>query len=89
MPPTHLAGDRRRQARNPRDLTGRAYSRLHAEHRAKQDAASLDIGEIRRQALTEGIAAGFDRGFAAGWDALAAQLVEDGILDPDEPEDDQ
>ena len=82
-----LAGNRTHRTRNPRDVTGAQYQRLHAEQKAKEDAANLDIAAVRRAALTEGHAQGYEAGFTAGWDALAEHLVSEGILDPDEPED--
>jgi len=95
MPNTALAGDRNRRARNPRDLTGRKYVRLAAEQQEKQEAADLDVAEIRRQALAQGIDAGYDAGFTAGWEAALQQLREVGLdvdavmaLDDDEPGED-
>jgi hypothetical protein len=79
-----LAGNRTHRTRNPRDITGREYQRLHAEEDAKKAAENLDIAAVRRAALTEGHAQGYEAGFVAGWDALAAHLVEVGVLAPDD-----
>lgn len=84
MPTTPLAGNRARRARNPRDITGREYARLHAEQAAKEAAANISIGEIRKAARQAGFDAGWEAGFDAGWNALAAYLVEIGVLDPDD-----
>jgi hypothetical protein len=85
MPTTSLAGDRSRRARNPKDVTGTRYAQQHAELKAKEDAENIDVAAIRHAAYTSGHAAGYEAGFTAGWDSLALHLVEEGILDPDEP----
>lgn len=78
-------GDRNHRAnRGPRDLTGREYQRLHAEHDAKKAAASIDIAEVRRAEFQRGFDAAWEQAFNAGWDALAAYLVAEGVLDPDD-----
>jgi hypothetical protein len=94
MPTTSLAGDRGRRTRSPRDLTGKAYARLHEEQKAKEEAASLDVAEIRRTALRQGVDAGYDAGFTAGWQAALDRLREAGLdvdsilaLDADDAED--
>lgn len=84
MPTTPLAGNRASRTRNPRDLTGKEYTRQHAEQKAKEDAASIDIAEVRKAARKAGFEAGWEAGFDAGWAALAGYLVEQGILPPDE-----
>jgi hypothetical protein len=86
MPTTPLAGNRASRTRNPRDLTGKQYTRQHAEQKAKEDAAKIDIAAVRKAARSEGFSEGWDAGFQAGWNALAQHLVEIGVLDPDEPE---
>jgi hypothetical protein len=67
------AGDRsRRQNRNPRDLTGKAYQRLHAEQDAKRAAASIDINDVRRAAWQEG----YDYGHGCGIESFTKALRE-------------
>lgn len=87
MPTTSLAGDRSRRVRNPRDVTGARYAQLHAEKAARETAASIDISEIRKTEFQRGFDAAWETAFKAGWDALAAYLVEEGVLDPDEQDD--
>lgn len=78
------AGDRsHRQNRNPRDLTGKAYHRLHAENDARKAAASLDINEVREAAWE----AGFSTGYDAGVQAVIRQLQKAGVIDADDAAD--
>jgi hypothetical protein len=66
------------------DLTLKKQKALLADKAARDAAKDIDVNEVRRQARTEGFAAGYDQGFADGWDALAAHLVETGVLDADD-----
>jgi hypothetical protein len=62
--------------------TGQLFAQQLREKQAKDAAETADVHEVRRQARLEG----WEAGFTAGWDALAAHLVAEGILAPDEPE---
>src|SRR5690348_4102993 len=74
-------GDRSKASRvAPGNITGRRYAQQHAEHKAREAASSIDIAAVRKAAREAGWAEGFD----AGWSALVAHLVEQGILPPDE-----
>jgi flagellar biosynthesis/type III secretory pathway protein FliH len=79
MPTTtsSLAGDRNRRSRNPRDLTGREYQRLHAQEAAKREAAAenVNIHAVKRDAFTSGHAAGYEAGVEAGLDAATEALL--------------
>lgn len=72
MPTTPLAGNRASRARNPRDLTGKEYMRQHAEQKAREAAANVDISEIRRAEYQRG----YDAGHSAGWMA-AVNAIHD------------
>jgi hypothetical protein len=71
---------------NPMDLTLKTQKALLADKAAKDAAASIDVSEVRRQARTDGFAAGYDQGYEDGWDALAAHLVNMGVLAADDEE---
>jgi len=74
------AGDRaHRQNRNPRDITGREYQRLHAEADARKAAASVDIETVKRAEYERGFDAAFGPAFDAGVDWLRDQLVQAGV----------
>jgi hypothetical protein len=68
---------------SPMNRTGKIFQRQQREAVAKKAATSIDINEVKHQAWLEG----FDQGFTAGWDALAQHLVDEGVLDADEPAD--
>jgi hypothetical protein len=70
MPTNQLNGNRARRGRSVRDVTGRAYTRLAAEQEAKQAAAAVDPGEVRRRAFDDGFQVGHD----IGWASLATSL---------------
>jgi hypothetical protein len=80
MPTTALAGDRSRRTRNPRDITGIRYTDQLRAKQARDAAASIDIGEVRRQAYTDGLRAGVESGFTSGWTALGELLIESGVI---------
>lgn len=86
MPTSQLAGNRQHRARNPRDLTGKEYQRQQAELKAKRDAEAspVNLAAIRHDAFTKGHAQGYEAGFIAGWEALVAHLVEQGVIEPDD-----
>lgn len=73
---------------NPRDLTATRQRRLLAEKARREAAQDIDIAEVRQRAHSAGHAAGYEKGLKDGWDACIAALVDEGILDPDEPGDD-
>ncbi|HET9081123.1 MAG TPA: hypothetical protein VFO01_11505 [Trebonia sp.] len=86
---TPRMGDRSRASRvSPRNITGRLYATQHAEKAAREAAAGLDVNEVRRTEYLRGHADGYGRGLEAGWDACVRALVAEGVLDPDEPGDD-
>jgi hypothetical protein len=75
----------------PGDLTAKLFNanqqRTEAEKRAKE--TPVDLEAVRRAAWRDGFDAGHEAGFIAGWDALASYLVGEGILMPDEADEDQ
>ncbi len=81
-------GTRGSQPVSPANRTGKVFQQQLREKKARDEARGIDISEVRRQARTEGFDAGYDMGFAAGWDALAAYLADEGILVPDDAEPD-
>lgn len=73
---------------SPMNRTGKLFQAQLREKQAKDAAKEIDINEVRQQARLAGYREGFDQGFIAGWDALAQHLVDEGVLDADEPTDD-
>lgn len=74
----------RSRNKSPRDITGRRRAELLQEKAAREEAANIDVAEVQRQAREAGYLDGWNAGFTAGWDALAAHLVTEGILAPDD-----
>ena len=68
---------------SPANRTGKLYQQQLRDKKARDEATSIDINEVRRQAYAEGHAAGWEAGFQRGWDSLAEHLVETGVLDAD------
>jgi hypothetical protein len=75
-------GERGSGNSRPGDLTRVRQQQLLKTKAAREDAASIDLGEIRRAALREGIDVGWGRGWDAGF-AAALQQLRDAGLDVD------
>jgi hypothetical protein len=65
--------------------TGKIFQQQLRDKQARDAVADLDIAAVQRAAHERGRSEGFEAGYVAGWDALAAHLVETGVLDSDEP----
>jgi len=70
--------------RSPQDVTGRKHAEQLREKAARDAAKNIDIPALKRAEFRRGFEEGYAKGLEAGWDALAAHLVAEGILDPDE-----
>jgi hypothetical protein len=81
------AGARESRSRGPRDITGRQYEALHAEH-ARQQEIKANPEAFRKAAWNEGFGIGYDAGAEAGlrsgwcdgWNELAGLLIERGLV---------
>jgi flagellar biosynthesis/type III secretory pathway protein FliH len=81
------AGSREGRPRSPRDITGRQYEVLHAEH-AQQQEIKANPEKYRKVAWNEGFDAGYSKGaeagLIAGWDDAIAFVIDAGLATQDQ-----